>query len=46
MFGEIIRRIVEVDVVIVVAIQKTPNIKGAAHADARRNQVRMSHGKV
>src|SRR5580700_4320012 len=43
---KVIRRIVEVDVVVVVTVEEAFDLKTSAHRDAGGNQIGMAHGKI
>src|SRR5208337_174362 len=43
---QVVRRIIEVDIVVVIAVEKALDVKRAAHGYARRNQIGMPHGKI
>src|ERR1700676_1874046 len=43
---QVIRRIIEVDIVIVIAVEEALDIEGSAHGHARRNHIRMPQGKI
>src|ERR1035441_7708749 len=43
---QIVGRVVEVDIIVVIAVEETPNIERSAHGYASRNQVGMPQGKI
>src|SRR6266446_5585042 len=43
---QVIRRIIEIDIVIVIAVEEALDVKGSAHGYARRNHIRMPQGKI
>src|SRR5208282_124477 len=43
---QIVRRVVEINVVVVVAIELALDVERSAHADASRHHIRMPHGKI
>src|SRR5216683_3551839 len=43
---QVVPRIVEVAIVVVVAIEEAPDVERSAHGHARRNHIRMPHGKI
>src|SRR5208337_2251323 len=42
----IVRRVVEIDIVIIVAVKEALDVERSAHGNARRNQIRMAQGKI
>src|ERR1017187_7421105 len=44
--GQVIRGIVEIDIVVIVAVEKTLDVERATHGHARGNDIGVTHGKI